>query len=427
VALSALLLGLWALYVAHEDDTGRGPDVPLGDTVEPDEARAILARAESAADFVGTLLSFIEVSMAAISLALVAGAWLLRGMILDQAEETQAFVARAERELDERQGRLDALERSLDERQQQLSAQIGADLQTLRQQGQQSFSVLRLQLLAEQQVRAHNLDTAADTLRDALDLDPHNQATNYLLGYLYTQRKDIDRAVEHLERALKADPDFTPGLAALGLALRRRGDALGAAGDEAGRDAAWRQAEVTLLDALSRDPRLTDADGESYYGTLGGLYRRQKRYYAALDAYEQAHRVTPRSSYPITNLAAIHKHEGNDEQAAYFYQRVVEMARFKLDDDPLDLWARCDLAQARLALGEPVKALQQIQQVIEQRPERGLLEAFRSGLVFLAEAPGELEGLAEMLALVDEALRQRDADEPGAPGESAAGADQDGA
>lgn len=405
VGLSSL-----ALYVALRDTvvTGAKTRVDVSDGVTNNEAEEILARANDTAAFVGNLLSFLEATFAVISVGLVAGAWMLRAMILDQADETRDFVERTEKQLEERGAHLDQLERMLNEDLRRIIQQTHDSIEEVKKEGRDAFRVLRLQLLAEQQVRAHNIDTAVDTLLTAHKLDPHDHATNYLLGYLYTSRKEIDLALDFLDDALALEPDFTPGIAALGLALRRKGDSITDPAHYEERDRYWQQAEAKLSEALNKDSRLTDADGESYYGTLGGLYRRQKRYYAALDAYERAHLVTPASSYPIINLAAIHTHQGNAKEATYYFDQVVKQARLKLDDDPRDAWTRCDLAQARLILGDPSGAKEEIQTVIDQEPERGVLETVHDGLKFLREAPEPITGLEDLIALIDAALKARD-------------------
>ena len=66
-------------------------------------------------------------------------------------------------------------------------------------------------------------------------------------------------------------------------------------------------AEARLLEALQLDPVLLTPDGESYYGTLGSLYRRQGRIEDALDTYRRAADVTPQRSYPFVNLAMLIK------------------------------------------------------------------------------------------------------------------------
>lgn len=382
LALAALVVALWALYAAHRNDSGLAPSVDFSNGVSEAEALAILERAQDATAFTGSLLSFLEVSMAAISVALVLGAWMLRSMILDQVEESRALSARIEATLGAYEQRFAALQETVEN-------EVG---------------VLSLQLLAEQQVRAHNNDTAIATLQRALTIDETDHATNYLLGYLYTQRKEIVQAIAHLERALEKEPDFTPAIAALGLALRRQGDGLDAPGQEDERARAWEQAEARLKEALARDPRLTDAEGESYYGTLGGLYRRQGRLYAALDAYERARSVTPHSSYPLINLASLHKRLGNDAEAEQAFRDVVQRAQWQLDDDPRDNWTRCDLAQAYLVLGQPDAAFQHFARVLDQGAEPGMLETVRSGLAFLSESPTPIQRLDALIARIDEAL-----------------------
>ena len=172
----------------------------------------------------------------------------------------------------------------------------------------------------------------------------------------------------------------------------------------------YAEAESKLLRALDLDERLIDAEGESYYGTLGGLYRRQQRYQAALEAYEKAHTVTPNASYPISNLAALSKHQGRDDEATRYYRMVLKAAALKLDDDPLNNWTRADYAQARLVLGEPEVALEEMKRVLEHTRERGILETVRDGLRFLAESPTSIPGLDDLLYLLDGSLNGRDND-----------------
>jgi len=412
--LLLILVLLAASVFYHEIRRTSGPSskttINTADGVTPEEADAIMARANDAANFVGNLLNFLEVAFAAITLGLAGGVWILRGMILDQVDKSNQLGERIDQQFKDYEDHLKGLEDRLNRTLDGISS---------------SFRVLSLQLLAEQQVRAHNIDTAIDTLQTALTINADDHGTNYLLGYLYTQRKQIDLAIEHLEHALTLQPDFTPGIAALGLALRRKGDSLDVRGQVAERDRYWEDAEARLLEALAKDRKLTDADGESYYGTLGGLYRRQQRYYAALDAYERAHQVTPGSSYPVINLASIHKHEGNEEKARYYFEQVVKAALLQIDDDPRNAWARCDLAQAKLVLGETEEAFDQIHTVIEQEPEPGVLETVHSGLSFLAESPLPVEGVADMIRLIDEARARRDTGQQLAASDIGSGQEQD--
>ncbi len=335
--------------------------------------------------------------------------WVIRGALEGAEKDVRDLMIHVEERFRQREQTLTLLERSLTEQVANMRAQMSTQMRDAQTTAQNSFRVLRLQLLAEQQVRAHNLETAIDTLAQAYQLQPDDHATNYLLGYLYS-RKDIDKAIEHLERALALEPYFTPGIAALGLALRRKGDKITDPDRRDERDKYWAEAESKMRAALNKDSRLTDADSESYYGSLGGLYRRQKHYYAALDAYERAHDVTPDSSYPVINLASIHKRLGNDEPAAKYFREVIERAELTLDDDPRDAWTRCDYAQALLVLDQPEDAMSQMRIVLDQDANPGMLETVLDGLHFLTEAPTPIQGLPEMIALLEDRIAELQAE-----------------
>jgi len=412
LAAAAILLAFYAVFQARHNDLDRHPQpVTVGEPVTPDTAQAILDRANETTEFAGLLLSFVEAASAIVGVLLAVGAYILRRSILEEFERAIEKVDEMERRTKERESELAVREKELAELRDRLTRDVAqlvehnrAEIEDIRKYGRDSMRVVSLQLVAEQQVRAHNLATALKTLTAAHELEPTNQATNYLLGYLYTARKEFDKAIEYLQSALKPEATFTPALAALGLALRRKGDAITDPDRMEERDRLWAQAEICLLDALKPDPSLTDMDGESYYGTLGGLYRRQGRYQEALRAYDKARKCTPASSYPIINLAALHTRLGNLEEARHYFERVLENALLELDDDPRNMWTRMDYAQALLVLGRRDEALAQLRIVLDQGPERSLLETVHNGLCFLAESNTVIDGLADMIAEMEVAL-----------------------
>lgn len=416
--LIAIGLSVGAIIYTYHDT--RRVEIDVADDLQKEDVEFILERANDATQVADTILSWLEGASVIIGALIVVGGWMFRNSVQGQLEESQErlrnaiersneFVQQAQQTLADREKRIVELEQSL---RQELHDSVAANQQRfdeIQGHARNNFRVLSLQLLAEQQVRAHNIETAIKTLKSAVEIDPDDHASNYLLGYLYTSRQQIDLALEHLERALDRDPDFAPGIAAYGLALRRQGDKIKSKDTDSvvTRNRLWAKAEDKLLQALQMDASLTDADNESYYGTLGGLYRRQERYNDALEAYEQAHNVTPDSSYPVINLASLHKHQGNDERANHFFNLVVDKAALTLDDDPRDVWTRCDLAQAQLVLGNAEDALDELRTVIGQKPGPGVLETVRSGLDFLREAPKPIKGVDEMIAIIDAELIKR--------------------
>ncbi len=324
-------------------------------------------------------------------------------------KQADASQERVERELKAREDQLNMLTANLssltDESQARLDAldaMVTSQLQIAREEAEKSFRVLQLQMLAQQQVRSGNYDTAIFRLLEAYPLDPHNQTTNYLLGYLYTAQRRFEEASDYLKTALDTDPEFAPALAALGLAQRRFGDQI--KDNQHERNRYWAEAETNLLRALDSDASLVDADGESYFGTLGGLYRRQKRYEDATLAYEQALRATPQSSYPVSNLATLYKHAGEEDKAATMFERVQQAAETKLSSNAGDHWARLDLAQAYLVLGNATEAINQYNQVITQKPSIGALYTALDTLNFLSEAPQPPQKIGKVIEAIQQAI-----------------------
>ncbi|MDQ7034710.1 MAG: hypothetical protein Q9P01_07705 [Anaerolineae bacterium] len=96
----------------------------------------------------------------------------------------------------------------------------------------------------------------------------------YYVGYIRTQRNDVVNAEKALLSALELDSQFYHAMAALGYVYRRIGETTA---DPSEKNQYYRKSETYLKRALAADDRLVDADGESWYGSLAGLYRRMGR------------------------------------------------------------------------------------------------------------------------------------------------------
>jgi len=75
-------------------------------------------------------------------------------------------------------------------------------------------------------IRAKSLDphTAEKTFFRELGKNPDSISSHYGLGIVYTETQDYQKAIAHLEKALKAKPDFAPVLTNLGKAYQRKGE-----------------------------------------------------------------------------------------------------------------------------------------------------------------------------------------------------------
>ncbi|PJF41681.1 MAG: hypothetical protein CUN55_11560, partial [Phototrophicales bacterium] len=377
-----------------------------------DVAARALADAQAANETASTILSLLEGGSVLITLIVGAVAIVftlnLRDLREDLEAQANANQEKIESTLRSREAELALLTEQVrtlanESRQQieRLTTTINEQLEEARNRAERSFRVLTLQMLAEQQVRARNYDTAISQLREAYELEQDNLSTNYLLGYLYVIKRQFEEALFYLRRALERDPEFAPALAALGLALRRLGDQ---EEDIVRRNQLWAEAELNLTKALNLEPGMLDADGESYFGTLGGLYRRQHRYTDAAFAYDQAVKVTPKSSYPIGNLAVLYTYLGRREEASELFARVEHLVRGIIEDNPGDYWARFDLAQSLLIQGKLEEAFAQYQDIITRKPPLSAYRSALSTLEFLAESPHEIVGMQDVLTLLRDVI-----------------------
>lgn len=268
---------------------------------------------------------------------------------LDQVRERfEGEMSRREQDLNDLQKRLELL----GEEQRQRSARA-----TLAQ---------ALLPIGERQYKAQDYTGAIGTYQRALELDPENPTTHYRLGYVYVQSGMLDKAQDHLKKALTIDEKFAPALASLGYVYRRIGEKMN---ESMERSSLLNDAERNLLEALKISPRLVDDDGESWWGSLGGLYRRRGQVDQAIHAYEQASVVTPQSSYPFSNLALLYAQKRNKEGMMRTYKRVEQLAAGEVQADVDNYWAYSDLLTSRLALGKVGDAEETLQSVFDTRPQ----------------------------------------------------------
>lgn len=269
--------------------------------------------------------------------------------------ESELALARAQfdQEMAARRDELERLARQMDEEMAErraelndLNALLGRSIRKQQRRSARATLALALLPLGERQYRAQDLKGARETYERALQLDPRNPVIHYRIGYVAVQSDQFDDAVRHFERALEIDPDFPLAQAALGFTFRRLADKT-PEGIE--RETLLNQAEAKFLAALKSSPKLVDDDGESWWGSLGGLYRRRGQLDQAIQAYEQAAIVTPHSSYPFSNLALLYMQKQNRSAMLEKYRRVERLARAEMQAEVDNYWAYADLITALLA------------------------------------------------------------------------------
>ncbi len=390
LTLFAALLGAVVLLAVPRPAVAQGPtpaptiSLPTP-TLDPqavlDTANKASIDADRAANSVNLILSFIQVAgvLGGILAALLAAAGV-------------RTIAEYRQELNKARAELE-----------QMHTQLQAEAENLRTQGDRAIRALALMQLGEQQLEAKNTKAALRIYGEAYDLDPNNRATNYFLGELYIQEKDLAKGIEHLQRALAGGGDYAPAEAALAYALELQGDR---AADVNERNRLYAEAESRFLKALQTDPAVRDINGESVYGVLGGLYKRQRRIDDAIRCYQQAERVTPQNSYPVNNLAMLYFQQGKSETAEAYFRRSAAMSTRILDGNPFDYWARFDLTVALLALGHPDDAQKQLDVALNQVQNIRPLEIFLGDLTRLKESPRPPTGVDQFIPPVQQAINK---------------------
>ena len=351
-------------------------------------AMQVSTQLDTANDLLGLFQNVTAISGVLIPLLAVVAGIVGVNRLNSAQKELEESRERFEREMREKQAEFEIVRKELVQ---------SADKQ--RENSARSNLALSLLTLGERQYRSQDFAGALDTYRRALELDPTSLITHYRLGYVYTQSGNLEQAQHHLTRALEIENNFAPALAALGYVYRRIGEKM-PQGIE--RDKTLNKAESLLLEGLSISPKLVDDDDESWWGSLGGLYRRRNQVDEAIHAYEHAGEITPKSSYAFSNLALLYVQKNDKEAMLRAYQRVEQLAWGEVQADVDNYWAYADLLTARLALGKEKEAEEVLNSVLEIAPADSpyVFESLLDTLHRLQAALGE-EDSAHMKSFID--------------------------
>ncbi len=338
----------------------------------------------------------------------------------------------------------ESLEKELNEKREELEQirrTFEVAVEDQRQIATNASIALGLLSVGRNQYRAKDNTGAIDTFKRALEFDTKNPVILYNLGYVETQSDKFSEALESLEKALALNPSFVPAKAAMGYVYRRMGDEVYKAIDKLTSTPApgekpvnevevvqklnklripkielaekpfkddtekaeclaklntefarlYNRSEEYFLRALEELPKLIDEDGESWRGALGGLYRRRGMVKEAIIAYEQGTLVTPKSSYPFSNLAMLYAQERRTAEMERTFRRVEQLALGEVQADSDNNWAFNDLVTSRLALGKDKEAHDALQEALQIASKdspyalKSLVETLERLLGFISE------------------------------------------
>ncbi len=347
------------------------PDAALGEMRQlMDEARTHVDDARRYAEDASSFLGIFEALGLSVTVggALLAAFGVLRLLSAQNAltttrEKMEAELIRTRQRFEEELSRKEA---ELDMLNQQLRMQSEASTRAAAEATARATLALSLLPLGERQYRAQDFDGAIQTYKRALDLADNNPVTHLRIGYVYTQSGKLEEARYHLNRAMEIEPNFPNAMAALGYVHRRIGEKMP---DGLEKDAMLNEGEGHIIQALRISPMLIDDDGESWWGSLGGLYRRRGQVDQAINAYERAALITPHSSYPFSNLALLYMEKEDREKMLATFKRVERLAAAETQAEVDNYWAYADLLASQLALGKAGEAEHALRSVIDIAPE----------------------------------------------------------
>jgi hypothetical protein len=317
-------------------------EVSPSDTLRRAEAAANAA--ESTANELQTLLSFLEGAAVLVGLALGATAYVGFRDLEDARNKLKMQIEPQLETLKALQADLEQYKVLLEEFPDQVQAN---------EQLQQNYSDL---LIASQELRLNNhLEAYAAAMR-VLERDKNNAPALYTAGwlelqYIFDKRQD---GIEKLKRVKEVQPDWPTAQAAYGVGLRRQARSTK---NETEKRQLFLQAEGELLGALGKSPHLLDLNQESFWGPVGGIRRELENVSGAIEAYREALKVTPTSSYPQGNLSALLlKQAQNDiskrEEALDAFKKTFDFASVELAVNPGDYFHVMDVAMSRMMLGQ---------------------------------------------------------------------------
>jgi tetratricopeptide (TPR) repeat protein len=150
------------------------------------------------------------------------------------------------------------------------------------------------------------------------------------------------------------------------------------------------------------EPNRTDDDA---WASLGGAYRRIENIDEAIDCYDRAYRLNPRSTYALVNLVSLRaaRPAGTDpEQQKRDVKEAIRLCRETIEGGEATFWNWYDLGTLHLIQDNADEALKIFHHAVALTPETAK-ENFRSvlnNLRFLQKHNPRISGIADAITLI---------------------------
>ncbi len=153
---------------------------------------------------------------------------------------------------------------------------------------------------------------------------------------------------------------------------------------------------------------LNPEDFDSWAG-LGGAYRRKGNLEKAIESYEKANEINPRSSYALVNILSLYAARSakkDIEKLKKLLPDALLLSKQIIESDEGDFWAWYDLATLQLLGRETEDAIRSFNYAAELTPKTAK-ENFRSvlsNLNFLKGHNPSIPGTSEVIQIISRYL-----------------------
>ena len=243
--------------------------------------------------------------------------------------------------------------------------------------------------IARMYIAQEKREEAQQLLQQALAAHPDASALLARLGILLLDAGNPVQASEHLERAIRSDPDHAEAYYSLGQAYLRIG--LSDKGHAVLRYFEFLQDNYRELLDLKTAIVLNPSDATACFG-LGKVYGRIGRYEAARQAYLAVLKIDPSHLDAQNNLGNIYLRQQRPHQAIQVFSALLQA-------DSSYVRAYNNLGYAYLAINQPQRAIQTYKKAIAIDPQYA--QAYSSlGSIYMQQ--GRISAAQEQLIIYEE-------------------------